>query len=132
MTEQNDFQWLNSAKILISSQSSQWLHFTLIKDFILEWISIQIWLIMKQFMNVLKLEKLMISSFKWKNFLSLIINNWKKWSRSLKFKKTKSAKKQRKTRVQMQEFEREHLYVQTINVIDQREDIKQRLWSDYM
>ncbi len=32
----------------------------------------------------------------------------------------------------MMRVERERLYVQTIDVIDQREDIKQRLWPDYM
>jgi len=32
----------------------------------------------------------------------------------------------------MMRIERERLYAQTIDVIDQREDIKQRLWSDYM
>ncbi len=32
----------------------------------------------------------------------------------------------------MTRVEKERLYVQTINVIDQREDIKQWLWSDYM
>ena len=32
----------------------------------------------------------------------------------------------------MTRIERERLYVQTIDVIDQREDIKQRLWSGYM
>ncbi len=35
-------------------------------------------------------------------------------------------------RVQVQEFERKRLYMQTIDVIDQQKDIKQRLWSDYM
>jgi len=32
----------------------------------------------------------------------------------------------------MARVERERLYVQTIDVIDQREDIKQRLWPGYM
>jgi len=32
----------------------------------------------------------------------------------------------------MTRVERERLYAQTIDVIDQREDIKQRLWPDYM
>ncbi len=32
----------------------------------------------------------------------------------------------------MTRVEKERLYVQTIDVIDQRKDIKQRLWSDYM
>ena len=32
----------------------------------------------------------------------------------------------------MTRVERERLYVQTIDVIDQREDIKQRLWPGYM
>jgi len=39
----------------------------------------------------------------------------------------KNAKKRRKTKVRLQEFERERLYAQTIDVIDQQEDIKQRL-----
>ncbi len=32
----------------------------------------------------------------------------------------------------MTRVERERLYAQTIDVIDQREDIKQRLWPGYM
>ncbi len=32
----------------------------------------------------------------------------------------------------MMKVERERLYVQTIDVIDQWKDIKQQLWSDYM
>ena len=32
----------------------------------------------------------------------------------------------------MTRIEKKRLYAQTIDVIDQREDIKQRLWSDYM
>jgi len=32
----------------------------------------------------------------------------------------------------MTRVEKERLYAQTINVIDQQEDIKQRLWPGYM
>ncbi len=85
-TESNEFLWWNSATISISSQSLQWFSFTSIKNFILEWVSIQIWLTTKQLMNDLKLEKQMILSFKWKNYWASIINNWKKWSWSSKFK----------------------------------------------
>ncbi len=38
----------------------------------------------------------------------------------------------KKNKSTMTRIERECLYAQTINVIDQWEDIKQRLWSDYM
>ena len=86
MTELNKYLWWNSVTIQISFQSLQWLLFTSIKDFILEWVSIQIWLITKQLMNVLKLEKSMILSFKSKSYWTLIINNWKRWSWLSKFK----------------------------------------------
>jgi len=86
MTESNEYLWWNSATISISFQSLQWFSSTSIKNFILEWVSIQIWLTMKQLMNDLKLKKQMILSFKWKSYWTLIINNWKKRSWSLKFK----------------------------------------------
>ncbi len=38
----------------------------------------------------------------------------------------------KKNESMMTRVEKERLYVQTIDVIDQRKDIKQRLWSDYM
>ncbi len=38
----------------------------------------------------------------------------------------------KKNESMMMRIERERLYVQTIDVIDQRKDIKQRLWPDYM
>jgi len=38
----------------------------------------------------------------------------------------------KKNESMMTRIERERLYVQTIDVIDQWKDIKQRLWSDYM
>ena len=41
-------------------------------------------------------------------------------------------KETKKNESTMMRVEREHLYVQTIDVIDQQKDIKQRLWSDYM
>ena len=68
MTESNEYLWWNSATIQISSQSLQWFSSTSIKNFILEWVSIQIQLTMKQLMNDLKLEKQMILSFKWKSY----------------------------------------------------------------
>jgi len=37
------------------------------------------------------------------------------------------SKEMKKTKVRLQEFERKCLYIQTIDVIDQQEDIKQRL-----
>ena len=86
MTESNEYLWWNSVTILISSQSLQWFSSTSIKNFTLEWVSIQIWLTTKQLMNDLKLEKQMILSFKWKSYWTLIINNWKRWSWSLKFR----------------------------------------------
>jgi len=85
-TELNEYLWWNSATISISSQSSQWSLFTLIKIFILEWVSIQIQLTTKSFMNDWKLEKQMILSFKWKSYWASIINNWKRRSWSLKHK----------------------------------------------
>ncbi len=85
-TESNEYLWWNSVTISISSQSLQWFSSTSIKNFILEWVSIQIWLTTKQLMNDLKLEKQMILSFKWKSYWTLIINNWKRWSWSLKFR----------------------------------------------
>ena len=63
-TESNEYLWWNSATISISSWSLQWFSFTSIKNFILEWVLIQIWLMMKQLMNNLKLEKQIILSFK--------------------------------------------------------------------
>ncbi len=86
MTELNEYLWWNSVTIQISSQLLQWFLSTSIKDFILEWVLIQIWLIIKQLMNVLKLEKSMILSFEWKSYWTSIINNWKKRSWSSKFK----------------------------------------------
>ncbi len=85
-TESNKYLWWNSATISISSQSLQWSSSTLIKNFTLEWVSIQIQLTMKQLMNNLKLEKQMILSFKWKSYWASIINNWKRRSWSLKFR----------------------------------------------
>ncbi len=84
-TESNEYLWWNLATISISSWSLQWFSSTLIKNFILEWVSIQIWLTMKQLVNDLKLKKQMILSFKWKSYWALIINNWKRWSWSSKF-----------------------------------------------
>jgi len=88
MTELNDFQWWNSVIISIHSRLSWWSLSTSIKTFTLEWVLIQIWLITKQFINVLKLERSMILSLEWANFLSSIINNWKRSSRSLKLRWT--------------------------------------------
>ena len=86
MTESNKYLWWNSVTIQIFSRSLQWSFSTSIRNFILEWVSIQIRLTMKQFVNVLKLEKSMILSFEWKSYWTLIINNWKRWSWSSKFK----------------------------------------------
>ncbi len=88
MTELNDFQWWNSVIISIHSQLSWWFLSTSIKTFILEWVLIQIQLIMKRLINVLKLERSMTLSLEWANFLSSIINNWKRSSRSLKLRWT--------------------------------------------
>ncbi len=86
MTESNEYLWWNSATISISSRSSQWSFSTSIKNFTLEWVSIQIRLTMKQLMNDLKLEKQMILSFEWKSYWASIINNWKRRSWSSKFR----------------------------------------------
>ncbi len=88
MTELNDFQWWNSVIISIHSQLSWWFLSTSIKTFILKWVSIQIQLIIKWLVNILKLERSMTLLFKWVNFLSSIINNWKRSSRSLKLRWT--------------------------------------------
>ncbi len=85
-TESNKYLWWNSATISISSQSLQWFSSTLIKNFTLEWVLIQIWLTIKQLVNDLKLEKQMILSFEWKSYWTSIINNWKRWSWSSKFR----------------------------------------------
>ncbi len=74
-TESNEYLWWNSVIISISSQSLQWLSSTSIKNFIFEWVSIQIQLIMKQLVNDLKLKKQMILSFEWKSYWTSIINN---------------------------------------------------------
>ncbi len=86
MTKLNEYLWWNSVTIQIFFQSLQWFLFTSIRDFTLEWVLIQIQLITKQFVNILKLKKSMILSFKWKSYWTSIINNWKKWSWLLKFK----------------------------------------------
>ena len=85
-TELNEYLWWNSATISIFSQLSQWFLSTSIKIFTLEWVSIQIQLTTKSFVNDWKLEKQMILSFKWKSYWALIINNWKRRSWSLKHK----------------------------------------------
>ncbi len=85
-TESNEYLWWNSATILISSRSSQWSLSTSIKNFTLEWVSIQIRLTTKQLVNDLKLEKQMILSFKWKSYWASIIINWKRRSWSSKFR----------------------------------------------
>ena len=85
-TESNEYLWWNSATISISSRSLQWFSFTSIKNFTLEWVLIQIQLIMKQLVNDLKLEKQIILSFKWKSYWTSIINNWKRRSWSSKFR----------------------------------------------
>ncbi len=46
--------------------------------------------------------------------------------------KRKECKETKKNESTMTRVERECLYMQTINVIDQWEDIKQWLWLDYM
>ncbi len=46
-TESNEYLWWSSVTISISSQSLQWLSFTSIKNFILEWVLIQIQLTTK-------------------------------------------------------------------------------------
>ncbi len=85
-TESNKYLWWNSATISISSRSLQWSSSTSIKNFTLEWVSIQIWLTTKQLVNDLKLEKQTILSFKWKSYWASIVNNWKRRSWSLKFR----------------------------------------------
>ncbi len=85
-TESNEYLWWNSVTISISSWSFQWLSFTSIKNFTFKWVSIQIQLTTKQLMNDLKLEKQIILSFEWKSYWASIINNWKRWSWSLKFR----------------------------------------------
>ncbi len=45
--ESNEYLWWSSVTISISSQSLQWLSFTSIKNFILEWVLIQIQLTTK-------------------------------------------------------------------------------------
>ncbi len=62
-TESSEYLWWNSTTISISSQSLQWFSFTSIKNFTFKWVSIQIWLITKQFINDLKLKKQTILSF---------------------------------------------------------------------
>jgi len=47
MTELNEYLWWNSTTISIFSWSLQWFSFTSIKNFTLEWVSIQIWLTIK-------------------------------------------------------------------------------------
>ncbi len=85
-TELNEYLWWNSATISISSQSLQWFSSTSIKNFIFEWVWIQIQLTTKQLVNDLKLEKQMILSFKWKSYWTSIVNNWKRRSWLLKFR----------------------------------------------
>ncbi len=46
--------------------------------------------------------------------------------------KREECEETKKNKSTMMRVEWERLYVQTIDVIDQQEDIKQRLWSDYM
>ena len=85
-TESNEYLWWNLATISIFSWSLQWFSSTSIKNFILEWVSIQIQLTMKRLVNDLKLERQMILSFEWKSYWASIVNNWKRWSWSLKFR----------------------------------------------
>ena len=85
-TKSNKYLWWNSATIQIPSWSLQWLSSTSIKNFTLEWVSIQIWWTTKQLVNDLKLEKQMILSFEWNNYWTLTVNNWKRWSWSSKFR----------------------------------------------
>ncbi len=86
MIELNEYLWLSSVIMSICSRSSQWFLSTSIKNFILEWVSIQIQLTTKSLMNELKLEKQTILSFKWKSYWTLIINNWKRLSWSSKLR----------------------------------------------
>ncbi len=85
-TESNEYLWWNLATISISSRSLQWLSSTSIKNFILEWVLIQIRLTTKQLMNDLKLEKQTILSFEWKSYWASAVNNWKRRSWSSKFR----------------------------------------------
>ncbi len=64
MIELNEYLWLSSVTMSIHSRSSQWFFSTSIKNFTLEWVSIQIQLTTKSLMNELKLENQMILSFK--------------------------------------------------------------------
>ncbi len=82
----NEYLWLSSVTMSIHSRSSQWFLSTSIKNFTLEWVSIQIQLTMKSLVNELKLEKQMILSFKWKSYWTSIINNWKRLSWSSKLR----------------------------------------------
>ncbi len=84
--ELNEYLWLSSVTMSIHSQSSQWFLSTSIKNFTLEWVSIQIQLTIKSLVNELKLEKQIILSFKWKSYWTLIVNNWKRLSWSLKLR----------------------------------------------
>ncbi len=86
MIELNEYLWLSSVTMSIRSQSFQWFFSTSIKNFTLEWVLIQIQLTTKSLVNKLKSEKQMILSFKWKNYWTLIINNWKKLSWSSKLR----------------------------------------------
>ncbi len=85
-TELNEYLWWNSTTISIFSWLLQWFSSTSIKNFIFEWVSIQIRLTTKQLMNDLKLEKQMILSFEWKSYWTSIINNWKRRSWLSKFR----------------------------------------------
>ncbi len=86
MIELNEYLWLSSVTMSIHSQSSQWFFSTSIKNFTFEWVLIQIQLTTKSLVNKLKLEKQMILSSEWKSYWTLIINNWKRLSWSLKLK----------------------------------------------
>ena len=68
MIKLNEYLWWSWVTMSICSQSSQWSLSTSIKNFILEWVSIQIQLTMKSLVNELKLEKQMILSFEWKSY----------------------------------------------------------------
>ncbi len=88
MTELNNFQWWNSVIISIHSWLFWWSLSTSIKTFTLEWVLIQIQLITKWLVNVLRLEKSMTLSLKWASFLFSTVNNWKRSSRLLKLRWT--------------------------------------------
>ncbi len=85
-TESNEYLWWSSVTISISSRSLQWFSSTSIKNFTLEWVSIQIRLTTKQLVNDLKSEKQTILSFEWKSYWTSIVNNWKRRSWSSKFR----------------------------------------------